>query len=71
MARRTIESMSAKPKVSAFGNHLILDLNEFRDKGFSAANVNWSVEDWTVIVTFRDEGLPPNGIHILAKEEES
>ena len=33
------------------GNHLILDLNEFRDKGFSAANVNWSVEDWTVIVT--------------------
>ncbi len=69
MARKTIETMSAKPKITNFGNHLLVDLNEFKDKGFSVDHVQWGAADGTLIVTFRFEGLPANGIHLEAKEE--
>lgn len=67
MARITIESMSAKPRIQSFGNNLLVDLNEFRIKGFVVDHVHWDAGDGTLIVNFRYEGTP-NGVQVVNPE---
>lgn len=67
MARITIESVSAQPRIKLFGNNLLVDLNEFRIKGFSVNNVHWDAADGTMIVNFQYEGTP-NGVQLVNPE---
>lgn len=67
MGRVTIESMSAQPRIKSFGNNLLVDLNEFRVKGFVVSHVQWDVSDGTLIVNFQYEGTP-NGVQLVNPE---
>ncbi len=53
---RTIESFSVKPKIVTVHNRMILDLNEFRAKGFSLQTFDWDLEQNILTMTFRDDG---------------
>jgi len=53
---RTIEAYSVKPKIVTVHNRMILDLNEFRTKGFALQSFDWDLEQNVLTMMFRDEG---------------